>query len=187
MSISEYKNRTPNLALAKKLQIANGMITAAVLILVILMQRIQIPLPEGINFRFLPPIYSSLNAAAAVLLVAALVMIKRGNPVAHRNFINAAMICSIVFLLGYVVYHVTEPATKFGGSGIWRGIYFGLLISHIILAAISLPFILTTWIYSFTNQFEKHRRFARWVFPIWLYVAVSGPVCYLMLRPYYSA
>lgn len=185
------KNRTevlqqpPNLKLAKQLKFANWLITAAVLILVVLMRQVKLPLPDGLSFAFLPPIYSTVNALAAVLLVVALVMIKRGNVSAHKLAINGAMICSLLFLLCYVLYHFTSEETRFGGEGLSKIIYLLLLISHIVLAAASLPFILLTWSYGVTNQFAKHRRLAKWVFPVWLYVAITGPVCYLMLRPYY--
>jgi putative membrane protein len=92
---------------------------------------------------------------------------------------------SVVFLLSYVVYHMTNDPTRYQGDGMARMIYFLLLISHIIFAAVSLPFILFTFIAAWTNRFDDHRRLARWVYPMWLYVAVTGPICYLMLRPYY--
>jgi putative membrane protein len=91
----------------------------------------------------------------------------------------------VIFLLSYVVYHITTDPTRFGGTGTIRTVYFILLITHIIAAAVSLPFILFTFIAAWTNQFDKHRKLARWVFPLWLYVAVTGPVCYWMLKPYY--
>lgn len=175
----------PNLRLARKLHWANGTITLAILIIVGLMRRIKIPLPDGLSFDFLPPVYSMLNLFAALLLILALDAIKRRNVTLHKWAINAAMICSLVFLLCYVVYHFTTPETKFGGTGWIRPVYFTLLISHIVLAALSLPFILLAWTYGITNQFLKHRRLVRFVFPVWLYVALSGPACYLLLRPYY--
>ena len=184
-SLSEKLQQPPNLPLAKKLKVAIWVITAAVLFLVVLMREVKIPLPEGISFAFLPPIYSSLNAFAALLLVIALVMIKRGNVSGHQLAINGAMICSFVFLICYVLYHFTTEETRFGGEGLIKTAYLLLLVSHIVLAAASLPFILLTWSYAMTNQFDKHRRMAKFVFPVWLYVAVTGPVCYLMLRPYY--
>lgn len=121
----------------------------------------------------------------AMLLVVALIAIKKQNVALHKRAIAAAMVCSISFLACYVVYHFTHAETKFGGEGPIRMVYYVLLISHIVLAAVSFPFILFTWIYGYTNQFLKHRRMAKWVFPMWLYVAVTGPICYLMLRPYY--
>ncbi len=185
MSLQETLSLTPNLPLAKRLQIATWILSAIVLALVVIMREIKIPLPEGMSMGFLPPIYSAINSFAAMLLIFALVMIKRGNVRIHVMAINSAMVCSLLFLGCYVVYHFTTDATKFGGEGAMKVVYLLLLISHIVLAAASLPFILLTWTYGFTNQFEKHRRLAKYVFPVWLYVAASGPICYLMLRPYY--
>ena len=176
----------PNVALGNKLRILVWVLTVAVWLLVGAMRGPdKIPLPEGVSLKFLPMIHAILNSCVAIFLVAALVMIKRKNVVAHRRFIGAAMIASATFLLCYVAYHFTTEETKFGGTGAIRYAYFALLISHIVLAAASLPFILQTWVYGFTNQIAKHRRLAKRVFPVWLYVAVTGPICYLMLRPYY--
>jgi putative membrane protein len=96
-----------------------------------------------------------------------------------------AMSLSVLFLLSYVAYHMTSEPTRFGGVGSIRTVYFMLLASHILLAAVSLPFILFTFIAAWTNRFKAHRKLARWVFPLWLYVALTGPICYWMLRPYY--
>lgn len=161
----------------------NAIITIAVLGLVVLMRQIKIDSP--INFQFLPPIYSAINVLAAALLITGLVMIKRGNVVGHTRAINGAMVCSLVFLLCYVVYHFTTEETKFGGTGAIKVFYFLLLISHIVLAAASLPFILLAWTFGVTHQYSRHRRLVRFLFPVWLYVAISGPICYLLLRPYY--
>jgi putative membrane protein len=176
---------TPNFVLARKLYWLNGILTVAVLMTVGLMRQIKIPLPPEISFSFLPPFYSSLNAFAAVLLIVGYFAIKRGNVVLHRRAVNGAMVCSFVFLLGYVLYHFTSEETRFGGTGWIRSVYLTLLVSHIVLAALSLPFILLTWTFATTGQFARHRKLAKIVFPVWLYVALTGPVCYLMLRPYY--
>ena len=176
----------PNIALGNKLRILVWVLTIVVWLLVGAMRRPEkFPLPDGVSLKFLPMVHAILNSCVAVFLVSALVMIKRKNVVAHRRFISAAMIASASFLLCYVMYHFTTEETKFGGAGAVRVAYLVLLISHIVLAAISLPFILQTWVYGFTNQIAKHRKMAKWVFPVWLYVAVTGPICYLMLRPYY--
>ena len=185
MTLSDYLKQPPNFRLAKRLHGLNVVVTISVLVLVGLMRRVKLPLPDGFDLGFLPPVYSAINAVAAMLLILALVMIKQGNIRAHRRAINCAMACSLLFLLCYVVYHFTTPETRFGGEGWIKFLYLILLISHIVLAAVSLPFILLTWSWGITNQFDKHRRLARWVFPVWLYVAVTGPICYLMLRPYY--
>jgi len=173
----------PNLPLAKKLNTAAWIVSAVVLLLVGGMRRIKIDV--GIDFSFLPPFHATLNALAAVALMAALYFVKNKNIEAHQKSIYAAMVLSILFLLSYVTYHITTPETRFGGEGTIRYIYFALLITHVILAAGILPFILFTFIRAYTGQIEKHRKMAKWVFPLWLYVAISGPICYLMLRPYY--
>ena len=173
-----------NLPLAKKLNIAAWIISAAVLVLVGLMRRVKIDV--GIDFSFLPPVHASFNVGVAIALLFALYFIKQKNIEAHKKSIFVAMAFSFLFLLSYVAYHFTTEETKFCMDGAQRTVYFVLLISHIVLAGISLPFILFTFIRGFTYQVEKHKKLARWVWPIWFYVAVSGPICYLMLRPCYS-
>jgi putative membrane protein len=186
MNFNEHIKREPNIPLAKRLNIGVYVISAAVLLLVALMREIQLELPAGWSLSFLPGVHAGLNTAVTILLIASLVFIKRGSVSGHKFCINAAMTCSATFLLCYVAYHLTSEATKFGGEGAIWYVYIALLVSHIILAAISFPFILYTWVLGFTNQFSRHRKFAKFVFPVWLYVAVTGPVCYLMLRPYYG-
>ncbi len=173
----------PNLQLAKKLNTAATILSAIVILIVVFMRRIHID--TSIDFSFMPPFYSSLNAIAAIILMASLYFIKNGNIEAHKKANFLALGVSILFLLCYVIYHITTPETKFGGEGTIRYVYFFFLITHIILAAISLPFILFTFIRGYTGQIKKHRSMAKWVYPIWLYVAITGPICYLMLRPYY--
>lgn len=158
--------------------------SAIVLIAVILMRRIKIE--TGIDFTFLPPFHASVNAMVVVTLINAFRAIKRKDVTTHRWWMTLSLFLSVVFLLSYVVYHITTPETRFGGEGWIRIFYFILLITHVVLAAIILPFILFTFIRGYTGLVERHRRLARWVFPIWLYVAATGPICYLMLKPYYG-
>ena len=187
MNRQQYIQQSPNVRLAKTLTIITWILTIIVWGLVGAMrQPKKIPLPEGVSLSFLPMIHAFLNSLVALFLVLALVMIKRNDVRKHKLFIYAAMICSALFLICYVAYHFTTPETRFAGEGTIKLVYLALLISHIVLAAISLPFILLTFVYGFTNQFQKHRMMARWVFPIWLYVAVTGPICFLMLLPYYE-
>ena len=174
-----------DLRLAKKLKIWAWIITVAVLALVFLMRYVKIPLPEGVSFSFLPPFHAALNAITAVVLIIAFRFIKQKKVEQHKKAIYVAIACSVGFLLSYVLYHFTTEATLYGGEGIMRTIYFILLITHVVLAAAIFPFILFTFIRAYTNQFDEHKKMARWVFPIWLYVAISGPICYLMLLPYY--
>lgn len=189
-----------NLVLARKLNIAAGIFSVVVLFLVGLMRRVKIALPEGTDFGFLPPLHATLNALTAVVLLLALYFIKQKNIEAHRKSIYVAFTFSLLFLLSYVAYHFTTPETIFGDSsgdgilsaeelaaiGSMRTVYLIILLSHIALAALSLPFILLTFIRAYTNQISKHRQMAKWVFPVWLYVAITGPVCYFMLAPYYQ-
>ena len=173
----------PNIALEKRLNRWAYVVSAVVLLLVGLMRRVKFDL--GVDFSFLPPLHASLNALCAVILVVALWHIKNGRVQQHRQAIYAAMVCSALFLISYVLYHFTTPETRYGGVGAMRTVYFSLLITHVVLAAIILPFVLFTFTRAYTGQYERHKKMARWVFPIWLYVAISGPICYLMLKPYY--
>jgi putative membrane protein len=196
---AQWLSRPPREGLSKKLGIAGWILTAAILVLVGLMRRVKIPLPEGVDLSFLPPFHAAVNATAAVVLVIAFIAVMKGRIALHRRMIMMAMGLSVLFLLSYVAYHFTSNEVKFGDVNLdgvvdaaekarvggMRTVYLLLLVSHIVLAAVSLPFILFTFIAGWTNRFTTHRKLARWVFPIWLYVAVTGPVCYWMLRPYY--
>lgn len=189
----------PNIALEKKLNVVAWIVTVVVLLLVGMMRRVKIPLPEGWDFSFLPPLHAGLNALAALFLIVAFFQIKNKNIEGHRKAIYGAVVCSVLFLLSYVAYHFTTPETLFGDMnsdgivdaselaavGTARTIYLFILFSHIVLAAVSFPFILFTFIRAYTNQFAKHKKMAKYVWPVWLYVAITGPVVYLMLMPYY--
>lgn len=190
-----------NLKLARQLNIAAVIVTIAVLALVGLMRRVKIDLPEGWDFSILPHFHAGVNALTAVVLLAAFYFIKQKNVTMHRRAIYLALGLSVLFLLSYVAYHFTTPETLYGdvdgngrldegelaAVGASRTVYLAILFSHIVLAAVSLPLILFTFIRAFTGQYERHKRMARWVYPLWLYVAVTGPVCYWMLRPFYQA
>jgi len=179
-----HANMEENIRLEKRLNRLAYVVSALVLFLVVLMRRVKVDV--GIDFSFLPPLHASLNALSAVILLVAFWFIKQKNVEAHRRSIYAAMVCSALFLLSYVVYHFTTPETRYGGTGIARYVYFFILITHVVLAAVILPFILLTFTRAYTHQFERHKKMARWVFPLWLYVAITGPICYLMLKPYYG-
>lgn len=160
-------------------------ISVVVIFLVIFMRQEDKP-DFGISFGFLPPLYSALNAITALLLILALWQIKKKNIENHKRLMMAALVSSVLFLLGYVVYHFTTPETKYCGVGNIRYFYFFLLITHIILAGVILPFILLTFNRGYLMMTDKHKKLARYVFPLWLYVALTGPVIYLMLAPCYN-
>ena len=174
-----------NLKLAKKLNVLAGVVTIVVLLLVGMMRRPEFKISTDIDFSFLPPFHATLNALVALVLLVALYFIKNKNVEAHKKSIYAAMALSAMFLLSYVVYHFTTEETTYCFEGASRSIYFFFLITHVILAGVMLPFILLTFIRAYTGQIEKHKKMARWVWPFWFYVAVTGPICYLMLRPCY--
>lgn len=139
----------------------------------------------GIELTILPMINAVLNGFAFIFLVGALVMIKKKNIKAHRNFIFAAFTATLLFLISYLTYHAMAGSTTFGGEGIVKMIYYFVLISHIILAAALLPLSLITLGKGLNMEVAKHRKIARWTMPIWLYVSVTGVVVYLMISPYY--
>jgi putative membrane protein len=173
-----------NVVLAKKLDRIAYIISGIVLILVGMMRRYKIDL--GIDFSFLPPVHALLNTGVAIFLVLAILRIKKKDVEGHKKAIYMAMTCSALFLTCYVLYHFTTAETKYCGEGLMRSIYFVLLITHIVLAAVSLPFILRAFIRGYCGLIEEHRKIVKWIFPIWLYVAVTGPLCYLMLYPCYK-
>ncbi len=181
----QWLTRAPQEKLSRKLGLGAWILSAAVMLLVVVMQKVKLPLPEGWSTAFLPPIHAGINAVAAVVLLISVIAIKLGQVKLHRAGMVTAMLLSVLFLLSYVAYHMTNDPTRYGGTGTLRTVYFLLLISHIVSAAVSLPFILFTFIAGWTNRFHAHRKLAHWVFPLWLYVAVTGPVCYWMLKPYY--
>lgn len=134
---------------------------------------------------FLPPIYATINGITAIILVLGVIAIKNGNQVLHQRLMTSAIALSLLFLVMYVAYHMTADSTKFGGQGAIRYLYFFLLITHIILSIAIIPMVLITYVRALSQRFEQHRKLARITFPIWLYVAVTGVVVYLMISPYY--
>lgn len=149
----------------------------------------------GVNLRklgfdvkpltFLPPIYAAINGLTAVVLVTAVMAVKNGKRKLHENLMKFAIGLSVAFLAMYVAYHMTSDSTKFGGEGAVKYIYFFILITHIMLSVIIIPFVLITYVRAIANSFERHKKIARITYPLWLYVAVTGVIVYLMISPYY--
>lgn len=142
-------------------------------------------IPNVASLSFLPPIYATINGITAVILLIALKAIKSKNIKLHQNLMKTAISLSLVFLLMYVAYHMTSDSTSYGGEGFIRYVYFFILISHIILSIGIIPMVLFTYVRAYTKQFEDHKKIARYTFPIWLYVAVTGVIVYFMISPYY--
>ncbi|MGF1509876.1 MAG: DUF420 domain-containing protein [Myxococcota bacterium] len=137
---------------------------------------------EAGQVAMLPAVNASLNSLSALFLVLGYWMIRTRRIVAHRRFMVAAFASSSLFLVSYVIYHGLHGDTPFEGRGMVRPIYFAVLISHIVLSAVTLPLVFTSFYFSLTGQFFKHKAVSRFTFPIWLYVSVTGVVVFFMLK-----
>lgn len=145
-----------------------------------------VKLPNVEPLTFLPPIYATTNGITAVLLVFAVIAIKNGKRKLHQNLMTTCIALSLAFLVMYIGYHMTSDSTKFGGEGAIKYVYYFILFTHIILSIIIIPLVLRTYAKAYLKKFEEHRKLAKITFPIWLYVAVTGVVVYLMIAPYYT-
>jgi putative membrane protein len=175
----------PEITVLKK-EPYKGLIIAlavAVPLLVAVLFRVRI---EGYDLSFLPPIYASINGLTAVLLVVAVWAIKNGRRLVHERLMKTCIGLSASFLVMYVAYHMTSDSTSYGGEGFIKYVYYFILISHILLSVIITPLVLFTFSRALAGNFERHRALAKFTFPIWLYVAVTGVVVYLMISPYYQ-
>jgi len=134
---------------------------------------------------FLPPIYASVNGLTAILLVFAVIAIKNGKRRLHQGIMTSCIVLSLLFLIMYIAYHMTSDSTSYGGEGKMKYLYFFILISHIVLSIVIIPLVLKTYARAYLKKYEAHRKLAKITFPIWLYVAITGVVVYLMISPYY--
>ncbi|MAR22040.1 MAG: hypothetical protein CMD25_09010 [Flavobacteriales bacterium] len=155
---------------------------------------VVIPLVVAILFRvkidydlpiFLPPIYATINAITALLLVFALIAIKRKQIELHQRLMQSCIVLSLLFLVMYIAYHMTTDPTPFLGTGSVKTLYFFILISHIILSVALIPLVLISYVRAFQKEFPEHKKISKITFPIWLYVAVTGVIVYIMISPYY--
>lgn len=144
-----------------------------------------VKLPGVDRMGFLPPIYASINAITAIILVVAVVKIRKGKRKPHEKLMKTAIGLSVLFLVLYMIYHMTSDSTPYGGEGLMRYVYYFVLVTHILLSIVVIPFVLITFFRANSGQFYKHRKIARITYPLWLYVAVSGVLVYLMISPYY--
>ena len=177
-----------------------GIFSVVVLVAVTFLSKFTLVVDLPFDKHIFALVNALLNATVAVLLIAALVAVKQKKYVAHKNIMLTALLLSVLFLVSYIAHHLFAGETKFGDTdhdgivsvaelalvGNTRGMYFILLATHIILAATSLPFILFTAYRGLTGEFEDHKRKAKRMWPIWFYVAVTGPLVYMMIKPYYS-
>lgn len=172
-----------NLKKPKRYAVLIWVMSIAVPIVVAVLFSVRIPGVERLGF--LPPIYATINGVTALLLVLALIQIKKGNRKTHERLMKVCILLSGLFLVLYVAYHMTSDSTPFGGEGYIKYIYYFILISHIVLSILVIPFVLITYFRAISGNYPEHKRIARYSFPLWLYVAVTGVIVYIMIAPYY--
>lgn len=183
----EHNNSDKKNSIEKKFNTLIIALSIAIPIVVAILFKVKLK-DYGINVEpltFLPPIYAFINGITAMLLILGVYAIKNGNKKMHQKLMQSAIACSVVFLVMYVAYHMTTDSTPFGGVGVIRYVYFFILISHIILSIAVIPLVLITYVKALAERFDKHKKLAKITFPIWLYVAVTGVIVYLMIAPYY--
>ena len=160
-------------------------IVVSVVIPIVVAILFTVKIPNATPLNFLPPIYATINAVTAVLLIFALRAIKSGKRLLHERMMKVCIGLSLVFLVMYIAYHMTSDPTPYGGEGLIAYVYYFILISHIILSIVLIPMVLTSYVRAIQRQFDPHKKIAKITFPIWLYVAVTGVIVYLMISPYY--
>ncbi|WP_303310577.1 DUF420 domain-containing protein [Hymenobacter sp. BT730] len=180
-------NPVANAGQYTKYKLLLGMLAAAVPLVVAGLyyfpEAFRVP---GAQVKFLPAVNAVLNSLTALCLLIGFYFIRNKQVARHRAMMGTAFLLSSLFLVSYVIYHSQVPSTKFGGEGLVRTVYFVLLLSHILLAIVTVGLVLFTLYFALTEQFAKHRRIARWTFPIWLYVSITGVIVYFMIAPYYT-
>lgn len=160
-----------------------AILTSVIVSVLLIVSRFQAN-PE-FDLTVLPLLNAVLNSFTFMFLVVALIMIKRKNIKLHRRFILAAFTTTAIFLISYLTYHGIAESTHYAGDGVLKYIYFFILITHIILAAVIVPLALITLYRGLKMKVEKHRKIARWTMPIWLYVSLTGVLVYVLISPYY--
>jgi uncharacterized membrane protein YozB (DUF420 family) len=140
-------------------------------------------IPE--QYAYFPGLIASLNGVSALLLVAGRYMIARGRMAAHRAFMIAAVVSSALFLVCYVYFHAHVGDILFLGQGVWRTVYFAILIPHVTLAIVIVPLVIITLSRGLRARYDRHRAIARWTFPLWMYVSVTGVIVYFMLYQWF--
>jgi putative membrane protein len=184
----------------KQAKLLIGLFSVVVLVAVTFLSKFTLVVELPFDKHIFALVNALLNATVAVLLIAALVAVKQQKYAVHKNIMLIALLLSVLFLVSYIAHHLFAGETKFGDTdhdglvsaaeiavvGNTRSFYFILLATHIILAATSLPFILFTAYRGLTGEFENHKKIARRIWPIWFYVAVTGPLVYMMIKPYYN-
>ena len=161
-------------------------LSIVVFLAIAVLSRVKIDIDPGFDIHVFARVNAIINSTVSITLVAAFVAVRRKQYIIHRNLMFVAILLSALFLVSYIAHHLLAGETKFGGDGAIRYVYYFVLLTHILLAAVILPFILFTAYRALTGDFEKHKKLSRYTFPLWLYVSVSGVLVYLLISPYYS-
>ncbi|RYY10046.1 MAG: DUF420 domain-containing protein [Chitinophagaceae bacterium] len=169
----------------KAARIVIAILSVVVFAAVVVLSRVKVEVNLGFDVHLFASFNAIVNSMVSVLLLGGLVMAKQRRFELHKRIMIAAIILSALFLVSYICHHLFAGDTKFGGTGSIRTVYFIILITHIFLAAIILPFILLTAYRGLTGEYNKHKKIARITWPIWFYVSVTGVIVYLMISPYY--
>lgn len=170
----------------EKLKYKTLIIAVSVIVPLLVALLFGIRVPNVAPLTILPPIYATINGITAVLLLFAYWAIRNQKRALHETLMKTSIILSLLFLVMYVAYHMTSDSTPYGGEGFIRYVYFFILITHITLSIGIIPMVLVTYVRAISKHFGAHKKIARITFPIWLYIAVTGVVVYLMIAPYYA-
>jgi len=171
----------------KRANLLVNVLSIAIPFVVALLLGLPTKLDLGAWTKSLPHVIGAINTMTSLFLVSGLIAQKMGKISIHRFSMSSAFALGAFFLVCYVTYHLSNPSTRFGGEGAIRYVYYSVLLSHILLSLIVLPLVLRAFMFALTNQIAKHRKIARYAFPIWLYVSITGVIAYLMISPYYAA
>jgi putative membrane protein len=171
----------------KRANLLVNVLSIAIPLVVALLLGLPTKLDLGVWTKSLPHVIGAINTMTSLFLVSGLIAQKMGKISIHRFSMSSAFALGAVFLVCYVTYHLSNPSTRFGGEGAIRYVYYSVLLSHILLSLIVLPLVLRAFMFALTNQIARHRKIARFAFPIWLYVSITGVIAYLMISPYYAA
>jgi len=172
---------------SKSYSLPIGIVSVAIPLVVIILFYLKPPQVDlGFDVRILPPFHAAINFTTAVMLLIGYFFIRSGNRAGHKVSMLTAFTLSAIFLVSYVVYHTMTEPTRFGGEGFMKYLYFFILVTHILLAVAIVPMVLLSVSRGLQKRFDQHKRIGRWTLPVWLYVAVTGVIVYLMIAPYYS-
>jgi putative membrane protein len=180
------KQNNPVAGKDKKYLVLIAILSVAIPVVVAMLFFREKEVGHSVDVSFLPTLHAILNSMTAVALVVGYYNIRRGNIKVHRGAMLTAFSLSAIFLVSYVTYHFLGQRTIFGGEGFLKMFYYFILLTHIVLAVVIVPLVLLSVYFGISEQLAKHRRISRWTFPIWLYVAVTGVLVYILISPYYA-